>query len=89
MGSEMDDETLKLYAFVIISMYRTKVMLSLKEKPKIPSQIAKEIDYNPNSLSNLLTQLRKKGLIEIVNPEVRKGRIYRLTPLGEEISSNL
>jgi DNA-binding MarR family transcriptional regulator len=64
-------------------------LLSLQEKPKFPSQIAKEIEHDLNSISNILTQLRKKGIIKLVNPEVRKGRIYRLTEVGEEIAQNL
>ena len=89
MRNDMDDETLRLYGYVICSSYRTKVLLSLQEKPKFPSQIAKDMNHDLNSISNILTQLRKKGIIKLVNPEVRKGRIYRLTEVGEEIAQNL
>lgn len=85
----MDDETLKLFGFVICSSYRTKILLSLQKRPKFPSQIAEDIGIELISISNVLTQLRKKGIIELVNPEVRKGRIYRLTPVGEEIARHL
>ena len=33
--------------------------------------------------------LKSKDLIEIINPEMHNGRLYRLTSVGEEIVENL
>jgi len=71
----MDDEKLKLLGYVISSAYRTEVMKTLIEKPKIPSKIAADIGIKQNHISNVLNQLKEKELIRLINPEVRKGRI--------------
>ena len=56
---------------------------------KIPSQIAKDADLRQNHISNVLNQLKEHKLIECINPEVRKGRLYRLTDKGEVLVKNL
>ena len=38
-----------------------------------------------NHLSNPLKQLKEYELVECINPEVRKGRLYRLTDECEEV----
>ena len=67
------------------SEYRRKVLKTLANDTKIPSQIAKDTGIVQNHISNTLRQLREHELVECINPEVRKGRLYRLTDKGEEI----
>lgn len=86
---ELSDELWKEYGYVTSSKYRIKVMKSLDGKTKIPSQIAKDSDIIQNHISATLRQLKEHGLIECVNPEVKKGRLYRLTETGEKIVKNL
>ena len=76
-------------SYVQISTYRTKVMKSLDDEVKIPSQIAKDSDILQNHISAVLKQLKEHELVECINPEVRKGRLYRLTDKGEDIVKNL
>ena len=85
----MDDETIKKYAYVIISQYRIKTIKSLSGDVKIPSKIAKESGIRINHVSNVLSDLKTEGIAECVNEEAKKGRMYRLTDLGEEIARNL
>ena len=85
----IDDETLKILGYVVSSTYRTEVMKTLMDKPKIPSQIAADIGIKLNHISNVLNQLKKKGLIRLINPEDKKGRIYELTDVGLEIAKVL
>lgn len=75
--------------YVKKSQYRTKVIKSLKDDVKIPSKIAEDTEICQNHISNTLSQLREHELIECINPEVRKGRLYRLTDLGDEVADNL
>lgn len=86
---ELSDELLIEKSYVEISTYRTKVMKSLDGEVKIPSQIAKDTDIIQNHMSATLKQLREHELVECINPEVRKGRLYRLTEKGEEIVKNI
>ena len=85
----IDDETLKTYAYVSISSYRVKTVKALADEAKMPTVIAKDADILPNHISKVLKELKEVGVAECINPEVRKGRLYRLTDLGDEIANNL
>lgn len=84
----MDDETLKKFAYVNISSYRVKTMKALKDDVKTPTNIAKEAGILPNHISKVLRELKESGIAEF-NEEARKGRLYRLTDVGEEIVDKL
>ena len=86
---ELSDEMLKEMSYVKISQYRTKVMKSLDGEVKIPTVIAKDSDIRPNHISKVLAELKSHELVECINPEVRKGRLYRLTDKGDELVKNL
>ena len=74
----MDDETLKKYAFVSISSYRTKAVRSLKDDVKMPTEIAKDTGIRKNHISKVLRELKDNGIAECINcKEARKGRLYR------------
>lgn len=75
--------------YVKRSKYRTKVLKSLDGETKIPSQISKDTEILQNHMSATLKQLREHELVECINPEVRKGRLYRLTDKGENIISKI
>ena len=86
---ELSDEMLTEISYVKISQYRTRVMKSLDGEVKIPSKIAKDSGILTNHISATLKQLKEHELVECINPEVRKGRLYRLTDKGEELVENL
>lgn len=85
----IDDETLKKYAYVNISTYRVKTVKALKDDVKTPTQIANDAGIRTNHISKVLKELKETGVAECINPEMRKGRIYRLTSLGEEIANEI
>ena len=86
---ELSDEMLTEISYVKISQYRTKVMKSLDGEVKIPTVIAKDSEIRPNHISKVLAELKAHELVECINPEVRKGRLYRLTDKGDELVKNL
>ena len=86
---ELSEEMLTEISYVQISTYRTKVMKSLDDEVKIPSQIAKDSEIRQNHISKVLAELKAHELVECINPEVRKGRLYRLTDKGEELVKNI
>ena len=86
---ELSDEMLIEYGYVTSSAYRTKVLKSLDGGTKMPSQIARDSDIKQNHISNVLNQLKKRELVECINPEVKKGRLYRLTDKGDELVKNM
>ncbi|MEE1336758.1 transcriptional regulator [Methanobrevibacter sp.] len=87
---ELSDEMLTEISYVQISSYRTKVMKSLDDgEVLIPTQIARNSDIRPNHISKVLAELKAHELVECINPEVRKGRLYRLTDKGNELVKNI
>lgn len=86
---ELSDEMLTEISYVQISTYRTKVMKSLEEDVKIPTAIAKDSGIKTNHISKVLSELKEHELVECINPEVRKGRLYRLTDKGCNVIENI
>lgn len=71
--------------YVNRSSYRVKVLRALGEDVKMPTEIASDSGILPNHISNVLRQLKDKDIVECINPEVRKGRLYRLSDDGLDI----
>ena len=86
---KLSDEMLTEISYVQISTYKTKVMKSLEGEVLIPTQIAKNSEIRSNHISKVLSELKAHELVECINPEVRKGRLYRLTDNGEKIVDKL
>ena len=86
---ELSDEMLTEISYVQISKYRAKVMKSLENDIKIPTNIAKDSGIRTNHISKVLSELKAHELVECINPEVRKGRLYRLTEKGVKVTENL
>lgn len=60
-------------------------MKSLNGDVKIPTAIANDSGIRTNHISKVLSELKSHELVECINPEVRKGRLYRLTDKGDEL----
>lgn len=75
--------------FVKNSVYRTKVMQSLKKYPMMPSELARKTGINTNHVSTTLAHLKKHDLVVCINPEVKRGRVYKLTEKGEEVAGKI
>ena len=86
---ELSDEMLTEISYVQISKYRTKVMKALDGEVKIPTDIANDSGIRTNHISKVLSELKAHELVECINPEVRKGRLYRLTDKGDEVVKNI
>ena len=77
------------YEINVGSDYRYEILLSLKEKIKTPKLISRDTNIQINHVSNILKELGEKGLIKCETPELRKGRIYKITDKGSEIVEKL
>ena len=82
----MDEEKLN---FVNNSSYRVKVVKSIGEDVKMPKEISEESGILQNHISNVLRQLKENEVVECINPEVRKGRLYRLSDDGLAVLKEL
>ena len=76
-------------SYVNVSKYRIKVIKSLEGDVKIPTVIAKDTGIRTNHISKILAELKAHDLVECINPEYRKGRLYRLTDKGDDVVKNM
>jgi predicted transcriptional regulator len=76
------------YSFVIRSENRKKVFLALS-KPKTPTEISKDVELNLGYISNILISLMERKLIECLNPEEKRHRLYRRTKKGEGLVGDI
>jgi len=74
----------KNYAFVVRSEHRRRVFDALS-KPKTPTQLAKELDINLGYISNIIISLLDRKLIECLNPEEKRHRLYVRNAKGNDL----
>lgn len=86
---EFTDDIWRDYGFVVSGKNRVKVIKAIGDETLMPTQIAEESGILLNHISNLLRVLKYRGLVECINPEYRKGRLYRLTEKGKMIYEKL
>ena len=89
IDADLSDELLSEVSYVQISSYREKVMKSLEDEVLIPTQISKVSGIRTNHISKILAELKDHELVECINPEAHKGRLYRQTSKGLVVSRNL
>jgi Mn-dependent DtxR family transcriptional regulator len=82
---------LELEAWILRGSQKRIIFGLLKGRRIIPAQLYEEaIKINSkitrNSVSDVLREFKKKGVVQCLNPKEVKGRIYTLTKLGEEIA---
>lgn len=75
--------------YVKNSKYRTRVMKALDGEVKMPSELAQDAEIFQNHISATLRELKEHDLIVCINPEMRKGKLYRLTDKGREVVEKL
>lgn len=79
----------EMIKYINNSKFRAKIIKSIGTGAKFPSLIAKDTNFPQNEVGRILRGFVEKGIVEIINPEVRKGRTYRLTKLGLDILKEL
>jgi len=78
-----------LIGFIKASKHRQDILLILERIPCTPREIAEKLNLHISQVSRTLAEMLEMKLIEIMNPEMKKGRIYSITPIGLECLSAL
>lgn len=78
----------KAVSFILASKER-QALLAVLEAPRTPTQLAKLLGMSQPNISHKLKDMQDNDLVECVNPESRKGRIYRLTTSGAKALKKL
>ncbi len=83
MKTEYDD-----ISFIVRNKHRKRVFEAL-DKPKTPTQLAKELDLDVGFVSNLIIDLLKRMFIECLSPHEKRHRFYKITKKGKKILPNI
>jgi DNA-binding MarR family transcriptional regulator len=71
------------------SEYRKDILLTLAGRRLTPKEIAEETEYYLSHVSNTLSDMEERDLVNCLTPDRNKGRIYVLTDEGEEMVGEL
>lgn len=71
------------------STYRTKVLRILMTGNKTNKQLAGETGIDKGNISKTISYLQKHGLVECLNPDLTRGKIFAVTGKGKEIVENI
>lgn len=74
----------EMASYILASTYRKKTLEYLNKHMGTPSLISDNTSIRRQHISNVLSDLKEKGLVECLNEEVRKGRLYKITNKGKE-----
>ncbi|WP_407411710.1 MarR family transcriptional regulator [Methanobrevibacter sp.] len=68
-----------------VSPNKYKTLKTIENEYMMPSEIARYSGLRITQVSNALKNLKKDNLVECINEEAKKGRLYHNTELGLEI----
>jgi len=85
---------LDIVSFVKRGKNRRKVIEAMDKKPIMPSELVVRIFGKPsnthfNLISRALGELKKEGLVKVLNEKEKTGRFYELTAEGKRIKKYL
>ena len=81
----MKDSEKIIIELIKLSKNREKIFKALDGETLKPTNISKKTNITSNNVSRILSQLREKNLVRLLNPETKRGRLYELTDYGKEI----
>lgn len=67
---------------------RREIIVHIKNT-QTPSEISKKSGYSLNHTSRILNEFKRRGLVRLLNPKEKTGRLYQLTANGKVIKDKL
>ena len=74
----------KEVSWILRGRLKHKVIIALN-KPKTATILSKEFNTHRSTISDILNQMEKKGMVLCLDPEQPYNRFYKLTKKGEKI----
>jgi len=75
--------------YLISSSISRKVLHALQIGYQTPTGLSKFLKISLSNISTKLSELKRRGLVDCINPERRKGRIYVITEKGKFLIEKL
>lgn len=79
----------ELIGFIKASKYREDILAILAKDVCTPKEISDKLNVHISQVSRTLNELVEMKLIKVLNPNMKKGRIYSLTSLGDKCFKSL
>jgi|TARA_B100001971_G_C17728347_1_gene304692 DNA-binding MarR family transcriptional regulator len=79
----------ELLGFIKAGKYRKEIVKLLDKEILTPTEISERLEIDITQVSRNLSQLREKGIVKVLTPTLRKGKIYSLTESGNQYLDNL
>ena len=76
------------YSFIVRSKHRKRVFEAL-DNPKTPTQLAKELSIDLGFISNIIISLLDRKLIDCLNPEEKRHRLYVRSKKGNDLFNSI
>ena len=76
------------YGYVERGKLRKRVLKAL-DKPKTPKQVSRELKIHLAEASRVLLELRHRGLVECLTPNLKSGRVYGIIKRGKDVLKEL
>ena len=67
---------------------RRDIIMHIGDK-ETPTEIANKSNYSLNHTSRILNEFRRHGLVKLLNPKEKTGRLYELSETGKIIRDKL
>ncbi|GLI11121.1 hypothetical protein MARBORIA2_02110 [Methanobrevibacter arboriphilus] len=81
---DIKKEFYKEISFLKAGKYRILVISDINNKFKTPTDISKSLKIPMRETSRALKELRDHKMVEVLDDDVKKGRLYKLTSKGFE-----
>ncbi len=81
----MKKETIDLLSYVKSSKHRKKVLLAIESNILLSSEISKKANISAAHTSRALRGLQDKKVVQCLNEEQTRGRLFVLSDVGKEI----
>jgi len=84
----MKKEEIEKLSWVLRGKQRREIIRRING-PETPTQIAHKSGYSLNHTSKILNDLKKQGLVRLLNPKEKTGRLYKLTQKGKIVRDKI
>ena len=84
----MKKEDIEQLSWVLRGKQRRDIIKHV-DGPQTPTKIAGKSGYSLNHTSKILNDFKKQGLVKLLNPKQKTGRLYQLTEKGKIIKDQI
>lgn len=71
------------------SKIKQSILSLLLNQPQTPKDISRSLEKHLSQISRNLRDLERVGLVNCLNPKLKKGRFYAATEKGKELMEKL